>query len=318
MLRAMQWPRATLLAWLLISFAIGASCNGDQEGSHASSEDVTSGDSSDEGEASPSTKKAKQGAAADRERIEELDAVDLSMLSETGRERWVKVANQQLSPCGDPVNVARCVAEDRDCKECVTAARYLARLVSEGYDAGTIAEHYRLRYSDETKHDIDTKGSPVRGSPMAPVTIVEFSDFQCPHCAAAYPVLERIVSESDGKVKLVFKHYPLSHHTHARKAARAAVAAGEQDKFWEMHDKLFENQLALTGADLEGYAKELGLDMERFKEDMASEEIEACIEADREEAERLGVEGTPAMFVNGRRYPEAPRSLPAYIEEELE
>ena len=153
---------------------------------------------------------------------------------------------------------------------------------------------------------------------MAPITLVEFSDFQCPYCSAAREPLERLLREHEGKLKLVFKHFPLTMHPRAVQAARAAEAAKLQGRFWEMHDLLFENQHNLEDADLERYAKMLGLDEERFKADIASEAVQAKVDADRAEGERLGVEGTPTLYVNGRHFQEPLKTLDAYLAEELE
>ena len=153
---------------------------------------------------------------------------------------------------------------------------------------------------------------------MAPVTIVEFSDFQCPYCGAAHPELSRLLREFEGQVKLVFKYFPLSGHERAMPAARAAEAAARQGKFWEMHDLLFEHQRQLEDADLERYATTLGLDIERFKADLNSSEVQERIDTDRKEGEALNIQGTPTMYVNGRLLREPVKALQAYLKEELE
>jgi protein-disulfide isomerase len=163
-----------------------------------------------------------------------------------------------------------------------------------------------------------TAAQPSKGANDALVTIVEFSDFQCPYCGRAHPELSRTVAQGEGKVKLVFKHYPLSGHSRALPAALAAEAAGRQGKFWEMADLLFENQSALEDGDLLGYAQQLGLDPERFKADMASDEVRARIEADRAEGAKLGVSATPTLFIGGRKFKESPQNLGDYVREELE
>jgi protein-disulfide isomerase len=191
-------------------------------------------------------------------------------------------------------------------------------LIGEGYERQEIEDHYALRFGRDTAVDIDIEGAPSRGSPMAAVTIVEFSDFECPYCGQAHPILQHVMDEHEGRVRLVFKHFPLSAHPHAMPAARAAIAAGNQGKFWEMHDLLFEHQQQLEEEDLERYAQELGLDLARFRTDLESAETQRRIERDREEGERVGVEGTPSLFVNGRHFMEPPRALSAYLQEELD
>jgi protein-disulfide isomerase len=252
-------------------------------------------------------------------RIDSVPQVDLSQLTDAEKNLWVDVINDQLSPCGDPSSVAKCATETHSkCGACVTAARYLSRLVTEGYDRATLGEQYRLRFGSKEKAVLPLDDSPSRGAPMAKVTIVEFSDFQCPHCGAAHPELQRLLREFDGSVRLVYKYFPLSSHTRAVPAARAAEAARAQGKFWEMHDLLFEHQRDLEDADLQRYATQLGLDVERFSRDLNDDAIAKRVDADRALGEKLGIEATPSFFVDARPFRESLRNLPAYIKEELE
>ncbi len=143
--------------------------------------------------------------------------------------------------------------------------------------------------------------SPVRGAVDAPVTIVEFSDYQCPFCARAEPAIEEVLKDYPGKVRLVYKQFPLtSIHPHALGAAYAAAAAQQQGKFWEMHDLLFANQRALAPEQLASYAKQIGLDVDKFEKDMDSPEVKGLVQADMRLAQRVGIRGTPTIFVNGR------------------
>jgi hypothetical protein len=256
--------------------------------------------------------------ARESPRIEHIPQVDLSALTDVEKSLWVDVVNDQLSPCGEPVSVAKCATDQRGCGACVTAARYLARLVMEGYDRGTLGEHYRVRFGMKDKPVLPLEDSPSRGAPMARVTIVEFSDFQCPHCGAAHPELVRLLREFEGKVRLVYKYFPLSGHSRALPAARAAEAARAQGKFWEMHDLLFEHQAALEDSDIRKYAAQLGLDLARFEQDWNSPTIAARVDTDRELGLRVGIEATPSFFVDGRPFRESPRNLAAYVKEELE
>jgi protein-disulfide isomerase len=146
--------------------------------------------------------------------------------------------------------------------------------------------------------EVEAKG-PSRGPSSAPVTIVEFSDFQCPFCGREAPVIEKLMKEYQGKVRLVFRHYPLDFHPFAEKAAEAAVCAADQEKFWEMHDKMFSNQQKLAVDDLKGYAKSLGLDSAKFDRCLDSGEKKPQIEEDQKAGSQAGVNGTPAFFVNG-------------------
>jgi protein-disulfide isomerase len=135
------------------------------------------------------------------------------------------------------------------------------------------------------------------------VTIVEWADFECSACRVAYPVLDEIVKRFDGQVRLVFKNYPLPIHPHGELASRAAIAAQNQGKFWEMHHALFENQERLEQADLERYAKLAGLDMPKYRVDFTAKETTERIEKDKKQADDLGLDGTPMIFINGRKVP---------------
>jgi protein-disulfide isomerase len=147
---------------------------------------------------------------------------------------------------------------------------------------------------------VEVGNAPVKGPKNAPITIVAYSDFECPFCSRVLPTLKQIEEQYQGKVKVAFKNQPLPFHANAKPAAAAALAAHEQGKFWEMHDKLFANQRALDRASLEKYAQELGLNMGKFKAALDSGKYTQQIEADAAEGSRLGASGTPTFFINGR------------------
>jgi protein-disulfide isomerase len=141
--------------------------------------------------------------------------------------------------------------------------------------------------------------SPTRGAASAPVTIVVFSDFQCPFCSKSEDTLKQVEAAYPGKIRYVFKNNPLPFHEHARLAAKAALAANEQGKFWEFHDALYAHQHDLDRASLERYAEDLGLDLRRFRAALDDARLDTVVEADVTEAHRLDVQGTPSFFVNG-------------------
>jgi protein-disulfide isomerase len=150
------------------------------------------------------------------------------------------------------------------------------------------------------RYSVNTQGSPSKGKADAKLAIVEFSDFQCPFCRRVNPTLAQIEKEYGDQVRIVFKHLPLEMHAKAPAAHAAAEAAHQQGKFWEMHDLIFSNQEAMSPEKYVEYAKQLNLDVTRFERDVASAQVKSRIDADSQEAERLGVSGTPAFFVNGR------------------
>jgi protein-disulfide isomerase len=142
----------------------------------------------------------------------------------------------------------------------------------------------------------------VRGDADAPVTVVEYGDYECPYCAAAAPVLRQLVDESEGRVRLVFRNFPLAdRHPYALTAALAAEAAGDQGAFWPMHDLLFTKQDRLRDADLRLYAEHLGLDGERVIGEPAQAYADR-VEDDFAAGLAAGVEGTPTLFIDGTRY----------------
>lgn len=165
--------------------------------------------------------------------------------------------------------------------------------------------------------DIDTAGSPTKGSEQAPINMVVFTDFQCPYCIKLVPLLDQVMEKYKGKVKLTFKNMPLQFHEMAEPAARAALAANEQGKFWEFHDQLFATP-QLKPESVTGIATSLGLDMSRFNADMMSPVIRQKLNKDMLDAQKAGVTGTPTVFINGRKLKQ--RSLEGFqaiIDEEL-
>jgi protein-disulfide isomerase len=143
--------------------------------------------------------------------------------------------------------------------------------------------------------------APSFGPANATVTLVEFSDFQCPYCSRAAEVLRAVKAKYADKVRVVFRQFPLSFHNNAHVAAEAALAAHAQGKFWQFHDRLFANQQALSRADLEKYAAEVGLKMPAFKKALDGKTYAAQVDADVDLGNGVGVRGTPTMFLNGKR-----------------
>jgi len=142
----------------------------------------------------------------------------------------------------------------------------------------------------------------VRG-PGGAVVLVEYGDFECPYCRAAFGPVGKVVDRMGGRVAFAWRHFPIARkHPHAEHAAEAAEGAAAQGRFWEMHDLLFANQKALEDDDLVGYAAQLGLDTARFEEELRSGAHAARVREDLESGERSGVEGTPSFFIDGERY----------------
>ncbi len=172
-------------------------------------------------------------------------------------------------------------------------------MLYRGYQQKVVAQ------TEEQQEASRRGGLHARGNPKSPVTIEEFGDFQCPPCGALSDPLNKVVDDYKGKVRLVFREFPLINHQFARPAAYAAEAAGFQGKFWEMHDLLYKTQVVWTKAAdpaplFSNYAKMLGLDQDRFEQDWAGKEVNARVVADQKRAAELGVSLTPTVFVNGK------------------
>lgn len=188
-------------------------------------------------------------------------------------------------------------------------AEYLAGLQTR-YKAETFMQPFRM--------PVEPVG-PSMGNENAPVTLVEFSDFECPYCVTIYPVLQEMVKIYGDKVRLVYRQYPLDIHSGARRAAEASLCADEQGRFWDMHNMFFDQQKTLKSGGIEKFAENIKLDMKAFNECMQSGRSAARVDRDMRDAQVLGVTGTPATFVNGRMVSGAvgAEQLKAMIDEEL-
>lgn len=185
-----------------------------------------------------------------------------------------------------------------------TAAEF-NRAIGAILDPGAVAANGNGG-KNKSVQEIDLTHAPVRGNSAASVTIIEFSDLQCPFCARALPGLEQVVEKYPGQVRWVFKNFPLSMHNDAQLAHLAALAAGEQGKFWEMHDLILSDQKAMKRQDLLEKARSLKLDITRFTSDLADPELKRRMEADMQDGVDVGVSGTPTFFINGKEYSGAP------------
>ena len=246
-----------------------------------------------------------------------LPEIDTHDLLPREKHEWSAYVSELLAPCPEvAVPIAQCVREKRACDKCLPAAKLLLKAVRDGMSREQVEQLYRSRYDVSLLRKIDVTGSPSKGPHDAPVVVVEFADFECPHCAMIAPQIDQTWERHKTHVLFVFKLLPLTIHRNAEIAARAAIAAGAQGKFWEMHDKLFAMSPKLERRDLDGYAKELGLDMNKFAADFDAPATTQRITADRALADSLKIRGTPTLYVNGRQY-DSRGTLDEWIEAEL-
>jgi protein-disulfide isomerase len=150
---------------------------------------------------------------------------------------------------------------------------------------------------------VDENRDHIQGPADAAVTLVEYGDYECPYCGAAYPIIQEVQRRMADRLRFVFRNFPIStSHPHAEQAAEAAEAAAAQGRFWEMHDLLYENQRQLTDPDLHRYAERLELDVQRFDDELADHVHAARVHEDFIGGVRSGVNGTPTFYVNGARH----------------
>jgi protein-disulfide isomerase len=150
---------------------------------------------------------------------------------------------------------------------------------------------------------VDESRDHIQGPASAAVTLLEYGDYECPYCGAAYPVVKEVQEKMGDRLRFVFRNFPITtSHPHAEQAAEAAEAAGPQGRFWEMHDVLYEHQRHLEDADLRSYAERLGLDLDRFDGEMTAHAHAARVHEDFMSGVRSGVNGTPTFYIDGVRH----------------
>ena len=161
----------------------------------------------------------------------------------------------------------------------------------------------QTQWKSELTLPVSAERDHVQGPAEAPVTLVEYGDYECPYCGAAYPIIKQVQSRLGDRLRFVFRNFPITtSHPHAEQAAEAAEAAAAQGTFWEMHDLLYENQQHLEQADLHRYAEQLGLDGPKFDEDLAQHAHAERVREDFMSGVRSGVNGTPTFYINGARH----------------
>lgn len=244
---------------------------------------------------------------------------DLGKLDPAERKIFDQVVSHQPSACGKGHSLLDSTKTDKACRASFYAVRYVASLADAGFSEAEIGEKLEQRFRAPRVTYIDVSQAPSKGSPSGRVKIVEFADYQCGHCKDAQAMMHALLADYAQDIVVYFKHFPLGGNVASINAAVAAVAAQTQGKFWQMSDKIWENQDRLSPALLEGVAKDIGLDFTRWYADVGSEEVRNRVHRDRAEGRSLQIRRTPAIFINGRLYPEEPDlpGLKDWIDEEL-
>jgi protein-disulfide isomerase len=227
---------------------------------------------------------------------------DLSDLNDGQRGVFVDVATEVFNYAGCQDTLAKCLAEGQKDAHAVRMAALVKQFCSEGLPAVSIVqavEKYYASFDSSARLHVSADNCPVAGK--GPVTIVEFSDYQCPHCAHALAPLEELVEKTrKGKVRLCSKYFPFSSHPRARIAAACAEYARGKGKFWQMNALLFANQEMLEDDNLKSYAKQAGLDGEEMLGQVYGGKFDDQVEKHRREGMAAGVESTPALLIDGR------------------
>jgi protein-disulfide isomerase len=236
-----------------------------------------------------------------------LPGVELNTLSAAKKQTALAAMRSESCNCGCSMKVAECRVKDPSCG----VSRKLAKAAIADSAAGKNLEAVRAdmkRIASEPPALLDdpvrisVAGAPVLGPESARVTLIEYSDFQCPYCSQVVPRVKQVLAAYPKDVRLIFKQFPLEDHSQAEFGAEAALAAQAQGKFWEMHDLLYAGFPRLDRQRVLGYAQKIGLDMKRFTADVDSHKYLARIRAEKAQGEEDGVEGTPTFFIDGKRY----------------
>lgn len=302
------WP--TLLLSLCPLVLVAATCKSEQPQSNPPPTETAP------------TPAPSRAAAAGTPRVD-FAKYNLEHLSPAAREHVQQVASDEFCYCGCPHLLAGCLAEHSECKHAprmISLAGALAQMGARSSEIIGELQRYYASFKPERRKQFDLSDVACLGPADAPVTIVEFSDFECPHCAAARPVLKGFVEAAKGQARLCFLHFPLQGHPNALKAAQATEWARTHGRFWEFHDLVFENQLSMTMEDLKRHAQRLGLDPAAMEKAVTSEAFLAKVQGMKDQGKRAGIEATPSVFVNGRplSLPLNPGSLVHAVEDELE
>ncbi len=229
-----------------------------------------------------------------------------SRMSAAQRERATTILRREFCYYGCSRTIARCLEQDPPSRTAQRLAGYVVRQVLEDRTDDEIREGIQQRGLSAHPLQlatIDLAGAACLGPESAPVTIVEYADFECPFCRVVSPILHRLVDQMRGSVRVCYEHFPVRGHSRALATSMAALAAGRQGRFWQMHDELYRSAPRLSEADIVACARRAGVpDMDRWQRDREDAAFRSLIEADKLEGLRNGVRGTPTIFINRKEY----------------
>lgn len=285
---------------LFVGIVTMACTNGGDAKSAASASDTATGTQA----AVESAQAGNAAGNAAKPALTKVPAVDLSGLAPKERDAFLQILNEEICPCGCPQSFAGCLQENTRCEAGAKLANWAADQLRQGLPTSMVAEmlaQESVAFSAAPK-TIQVEGFAQKGAATPRYQLVEYADFECGHCKSTAPVLDTLVKKYPESVQVVFKHFPLSFHTQAKRAAAAAEAAAIQGRFWEMHNAIFATQNMLSDELITGHAKAIGLDIEKFQKDWNAPSTIAKVEQSRAEGEKLGVQATPAVYVNGRAF----------------
>ncbi len=233
--------------------------------------------------------------------------VDWNGLTGAKKAGALRVLQSESCTCGCSMKLAECRVKDPSCSTSRKLSAAVVKQTLAGKDSNAIhAELERIANEPPSVLDdpikINLAGDPMLGPANARITIVEWSDFQCPYCWKAVQQLKEVMRQMPGEVKVYFKQFPLDIHSQAEAASEASLAAQAQGKFWEMHDLLYAGFPDLSREKILSHAKQLNLDMKKFTADWDSHKFKARVHAEEQEGEVAGVSGTPSFYFNGRKY----------------
>jgi protein-disulfide isomerase len=247
-----------------------------------------------------------------------LQGIDLTKIDTDKQQIFYKLIGSLESPCGKAHSLRTSYTSDTSCKRAPFAVRYVLSLLQDEVPEAQVREAWEAKYKQGVPTvKLDVSHAPHEGTEGAPVRLVEFYDYGCPHCQAFKPMMEKVVADEQGKVVEYFMQFPLEKHPDSKSAASAALAANAQGKFKEMHTLLFENAPNQNHEQVTEMAKKLGLDMAKFEANYS--EALPQVEADLHQGEGVGVDSTPTLFFQDRKYegPMHPRYIEMWIDEEL-